>query len=58
MRLHQPWNVIFALLLATGQDVLKSRIMAAVSSLDKDTLRGVWDEFNYRLDVVQQAEDT
>ena len=31
---------------------LKSRITAAVTSLDTDTLRSVWDEFNYCLDVV------
>ena len=35
----------------------KSRIRAAVSSLDVDTLRDVWDEFNYRLDVVRAASE-
>ena len=33
----------------------KAEIVAAVNSLDEDTLRGVWDEFNYRLDVVCAA---
>jgi hypothetical protein len=29
--------------------------MAAVTSVEEDTLRGVWDELSYRLDVVLAA---
>jgi hypothetical protein len=31
----------------------KKRITAAVTSVEEDTLRSVWDEFSYRLDVVR-----
>ena len=41
--------------LATRLDDLESKIAAAVSSLDEDTPKGVWDEFNYRLDYVRAA---
>ena len=41
--------------LATSLDDLKSRITAAVNSSDKDTLRCVWDEFNYSFDAVLAA---
>jgi len=37
-------------------DELKNRITAAVNSVTEDTLRRVWDEFSYRVDVVR-AED-
>ena len=40
---------------ATGQDDFNSRIIAAVNLLDEDILRDVWDEFNYRLDVICAA---
>ena len=33
----------------------KSRITAAVNSLNEGILRGAWDEFNYRLDVIRSA---
>jgi hypothetical protein len=36
-------------------DDLKNRITAAVTSEEEDTLRGVWDEFSYRFDVVRAA---
>jgi len=36
-------------------DELTNRIMAAVKSVIEDTLRGVWDEFSYRVDVVRAA---
>ena len=36
-------------------DELTNRIMAAVKSVTKDTLRRVWDEFSYRVDVVCAA---
>ena len=43
--------MVFEPPLATRLDDLKSRITAAVNSLEKDTPRSVWDQFNYRLDV-------
>jgi len=36
-------------------DELTNRIMAAVKSVTEDTLRRVWDEFSYRVDVVRAA---
>ena len=36
-------------------DELTNRITAAVKSVTEDTLRRVWDEFNYRVDVVRAA---
>ena len=44
--------MVFVPPLAASLDDLKNRITAAVNSLDEDTLRSVWDEFNYHLDVV------
>ena len=34
---------------------LTNRITAAVKSVTEDTLRPVWDEFSYRVDVVRAA---
>jgi len=34
---------------------LKNRITAAVKSVTEDTLRRVWDEFSYCVDVVRTA---
>ena len=36
-------------------DELTNRNMAAVKSVTEDTLRRVWDEFSYRVDVVRAA---
>jgi len=36
-------------------DELTNRITAAVKSVTEDTLRLVWDEFSYRVDVVPAA---
>jgi len=36
-------------------DELKNRITTAVKSVTEDTLRRVWDEFSYRVDVVRAA---
>jgi len=36
-------------------DQLTNRITAAVNSVTEDTLRRVWGEFNYRVDVVRAA---
>jgi len=36
-------------------DELTNRITAAVKSVTEDTLRHVWDEFSYRVDVVRAA---
>ena len=36
-------------------DGLTNRITAAVKSVTEDTLRRVWDEFSYRVDVVRAA---
>jgi hypothetical protein len=46
---------VFVSPLATNLDDLKNRITTAVTSVEEDTLRSVWDEFNYRLDVVRAA---
>ena len=48
--------MVFAPPLTTNLDDLKSRITTAVNSLNENTLRGVWDEFNYYLDVVRAAD--
>lgn len=34
---------------------LTNRITTAVTSVEDDTLRGVWDELDYHLDVVCKA---
>ena len=49
--------MVFMPPLVTGSDNLKSIITTAVNALDdtQDTSRGVWNEFNYRLDVVRAA---
>ena len=36
-------------------DELTNRITAAVKSVTEDTIRRVWDEFSYRVDVVRAA---
>jgi len=36
-------------------DELTNRITASVRSVTEDTLRRVWDEFSYRVDVVRAA---
>jgi len=36
-------------------DELRNRTTAAVNSVTEDTLRHVWDEFSYRVDVVRAA---
>jgi hypothetical protein len=36
-------------------DELTNRITAAVKSVTEDTLRHVWDEFSYHIDVVHAA---
>jgi hypothetical protein len=36
-------------------DELRNRITAAVNSVTEDTLRRIWDEFSYRVDVVCAA---
>jgi hypothetical protein len=36
-------------------DELTNRITGAVHSVTEDTLRRVWDEFSYRVDVVRAA---
>ena len=36
-------------------DELTNRITAAVNSVTEDTLRRVWDELSYRVDVVRAA---
>ena len=41
--------------LPTDLDEFTNRITAAVKSVTEDTLRRVWDEFSYRLDVVCAA---
>ena len=37
-------------------DELTNRITATVKSVTEDTLRWVWGEFNYRVDVVRVAD--
>ena len=41
--------------LTADLDELKHRITAAVKSATEDTLRRVWDDFSYRVDVVRAA---
>ena len=36
-------------------DDLRNRITAAVNSVTEDTLRRIWDEFSYHIDVVRAA---
>jgi len=36
-------------------DELTNRITATVNSVTEDTLRRVWDEFSYGVDVVRAA---
>jgi len=36
-------------------DEFGNRITAAVNSVTEDTLRRVWDEFSYRVDVFRAA---
>jgi len=36
-------------------DELRNRITAAIHSVTENTLRRVWDEFSYRVDVVRAA---
>ena len=36
-------------------DEITNRITAAVKSVTEDTLRRIWDEFSYRVDVVHAA---
>ena len=46
---------VFVPLLPAELDELINRIMAVVNSVTEDTLRRVWDEFSYRVDVVHAA---
>jgi len=39
-------------------DELRNRITAAANSVTEDTLRCIWDEFSYRVDVVRAAGGT
>ena len=41
--------------LPTDLDELTNRITAGIKSVTDDTLRRVWDEFSYRVDVVRAA---
>ena len=41
--------------LTADLDELTNRITAAVKSVIEDTLRLVWDEFSFRVDVVRTA---
>jgi len=41
--------------LPSDLDELTNRITAAVNSVTEDTLRRVWDEFSYLVDVVRAA---
>jgi len=36
-------------------DEFTNRITAAVNSVTEDTLRRIWDEFSYHVDVVRAA---
>ena len=46
---------VYILPLPADLDELKNRITAAVKSVTEDTLRRVWEEFSYRVDVVRAA---
>ena len=43
--------------LPANLDELTNRITAAVKSVTEVTLRRVWDEFSYRVDVVHAADE-
>ena len=46
-----PYERVYVPPLPTDLDELTNRITAAVKSVTEDTLRRVWDEFSYRVDV-------
>jgi len=39
------------------QDLLRRRIIAAISEINRDMLQRVWAEMDYRLDVCRVAKD-
>jgi hypothetical protein len=39
------------------QDLLRRRIIAAISEINRDMLQRVWAEMDYRLDVCHVAKD-
>ena len=42
---------VFVPLLLVSLNELKQRITTAVASVDKDMLRSVWTELDYRIDI-------
>ena len=57
---ERPWprvsyERVYVPPLPADLDELTNRITAAVKSVTEDTLRRVWDEFSYRVDVVRAA---
>ena len=57
---ERPWPTVsyervYVPPLPADLDELTNRITAAVKSVTEDTLRRVWDEFSYRVDVVRAA---
>ena len=49
------FNVFYVPPLPADLGELTNRTTAAVKSVTEDTLRRVWDEFSYRVDVVRAA---
>jgi hypothetical protein len=55
---ERPWprvsyDCVYVLPLPADLDELTNRITAAVKCVTEDTLRRVWDEFSYGVDVVR-----
>ena len=44
---------VFVPLLPVSLSELKQRIATAVASVDKDMLRSVWTELDYRIDICR-----
>jgi hypothetical protein len=53
--LRHPQHTVYVPPLPADLDSLRNRITVAVNSVTEDTLRRVWDEFSYRVDVVRAA---
>jgi hypothetical protein len=56
MRFFSYWDMLRAVFLSLlPQDLLRRRIIAAISEIDHDMLQRVWVEMGYRLDVCRVA---
>ena len=46
-------DTVFVRALPVSLNKLKQRITTAVASVDEDTLRSVWTELDYRIDICR-----